>query len=204
MIGLGTWQVFDVDTGHIAGLEPLLSGFVKRSGRLVDSSPMYGRGEEVMGELVSKLRLRDSVFLATKVWTRGKQAGIDSMERSFARLQTTTIDLMQVHNLVDVATHLATMHEWKAQDRFRYIGVTHYEASAFPEVERVLAREKIDFLQINYSLMEPEAEQRVLPMAQERGVGVIANRPFGAGGCAGKRCRISPRNSIAARGRSFS
>jgi diketogulonate reductase-like aldo/keto reductase len=181
VIGLGTWQVFDVDPARTTPLEPLLTTLVKSGGRLVDSSPMYGRAEEVLGALVAKLHLRDSTFLATKVWTRGKQAGIESMERSFARLQTNRIDLMQVHNLVDVATQLATMREWKVQGRLRYIGVTHYEASALPEVERVLTRKKVDFLQINYSIMEREAEKRVLPLAQERGVAVIANRPFGAG-----------------------
>jgi diketogulonate reductase-like aldo/keto reductase len=181
VVGLGTWQVFDVDPGRSAALEPVLSSFVKLGGRLIDTSPMYGRSEEVIGQLASKLKLRDSLFLATKVWTRGRQAGIESMERSFARLQTKTIDLMQVHNLVDAAMHLATMREWKAQDRLRYIGVTHYDESALPEVEQVLARETLDFLQINYSIMEPEAEKRVLPLAQEKGVAVIVNRPFGAG-----------------------
>lgn len=181
VIGLGTWQVFDVDPLQAAPLEPVLTELVKLGARMIDSSPMYGRAEEIIGTLASKLKLRDSLFLATKVWTRGKQAGIESMERSFARLKTKVIDLMQVHNLVDAATHLAIMREWKAQGRFRYIGVTHHEANALPEVERVLAREKVDFLQINYSLMEREAERRVLPLARERGVAVIVNRPFGAG-----------------------
>ncbi len=180
-IGLGTWQVFDVDPARAAPLEGVLAALVKGSGRVIDSSPMYGRAEEVIGDLVARLKLRDSLFLATKVWTRGKQAGIESMERSFARLRTKTIDLMQVHNLVDAATHLSTMREWKRQGRVRYIGVTHYEASALPEVEHVLGGEAVDFLQINYSVMEREAEQRVLPLAQEKGVAVIANRPFGAG-----------------------
>jgi diketogulonate reductase-like aldo/keto reductase len=142
---------------------------------------MYGRAEEVVGALSSKLRLRDKLFFATKVWTRGKQAGIDSMERSMSRLQTKTIDLMQVHNLVDVSTQLATMREWKAQGRFRYIGITHYNASAFAEVEKLLSAEKLDFLQINYSIMEREAESRILPLAQERQVAVLINRPFGGG-----------------------
>jgi diketogulonate reductase-like aldo/keto reductase len=181
VVGLGTWQTFDADPTGTSELEQVASSFVKLGGRLIDSSPMYGRAEEVIGELLAKLQLRDSVFLATKVWTRGKEAGIESMERSFARFKTKQIDLMQVHNLVDAETHLVTMREWKAQGRFRYIGVTHYEESALPEIERVLARETADFLQINYSIMEREAERRVLPLAQERGVAVIANRPFGAG-----------------------
>jgi len=183
VIGLGTWEVFDVELTQDREnqLGDVLSLFVKLGGRLVDSSPMYGRSEEVIGRLATKLDLHDKLFLATKVWTRGKQAGVESMERSMARLQTKRIDLMQVHNLVDVETQLSTMRDWKAQGRFRYIGVTHYNSSAFSEVEKILRSEKLDFLQINYSIMEREAEQRILPLAQERQVAVIINRPFGGG-----------------------
>jgi len=183
VIGLGTWRAFDVDlTSDIRRqLEEVLSLFVKLGGRGVDSSPMYGRAEEVIGELTAALGIREKLFLATKVWTRGKENGIKSTERSMALLRTNRIDLMQVHNLLDVHTHLATLRQWKEQGRIRYIGVTHYNSSAFPEIEKILRTEKLDFLQINYSLMEPEAEQRVLPLAQERGVAVIVNRPFGAG-----------------------
>jgi len=183
VIGLGTWQTFDVDPASAAAkpLEAVLSAFVKLGVRVIDSSPMYGRSEQVIGDLVAKLGIRNSVFLATKVWTRGKQAGIDSMERSFARLQTKRIDLMQVHNLVDVATQLATMRDWKAGGRIRYLGITHYESGAFGDVEKLLRNEKLDFLQINYSIMEREAAEGILPLAQERGVAVIINRPFGGG-----------------------
>ena len=183
VIGLGTWRAFDVDlTSDIRRqLEEVLSLFVKLGERGVDSSPMYGRAEEVIGELTAALGIREKLFLATKVWTRGKENGIKSIERSMALLRTNRIDLMQVHNLLDVHTHLATLRQWKEQGRIRYIGVTHYNSSAFPEIEKILRTEKLDFLQINYSLMEPEAEQRVLPLAQERGVAVIVNRPFGAG-----------------------
>ncbi len=183
VIGLGTWNVFDVDLtpANERQLGEVLSLFVKLGGRVIDSSPMYGRAEEVVGALASKLGLRDKLFLATKVWTRGKQAGIDSMERSMSRLQTKRIDLMQVHNLVDVETQLTTMRAWKEGGRFRYIGITHYNASAFAEVEKVLRREKVDFLQINYSIMEREAEDRILPLAQDKQVAVIINRPFGGG-----------------------
>ena len=183
VIGLGTWRAFDVDlTSDIRRqLEEVLSLFVKLGERGVDSSPMYGRAEEVIGELTAALGIRDKLFLATKVWTRGRENGIKSIERSMALLRTNRIDLMQVHNLLDVHTHLATLRQWKEQGRIRYIGVTHYNSSAFPEIEKILRTEKLDFLQINYSLMEPEAEQRVLPLAQERGVAVIVNRPFGAG-----------------------
>jgi diketogulonate reductase-like aldo/keto reductase len=183
VIGLGTWRVFDVGsaTAERAPLEEVLRVFVQHGAQVIDSSPMYGRAEEVIGDLTTKLSVRQSLFLATKVWTTGKREGIESMERSFARLQTKRIDLMQVHNLIDARTHLATMREWKSAGRFRYIGVTHYESGAFPAVEKILQEERFDFLQINYSLMEREAEERVLPLAQERGVAVIANRPFGGG-----------------------
>ena len=182
-IGLGTWNVFDVNLtpANEKQLGDVLSLFVKLGGKMIDSSPMYGRAEEVVGTLANKLGLRDKLFLATKVWTRGKQAGVESMERSMSRLQAKRLDLMQVHNLVDVGTQLATMREWKAQGRFRYIGITHYNASAFADVEKVLRREKVDFLQINYSIMEREAEERILPLARDREVAIIINRPFGGG-----------------------
>ena len=188
VIGLGTWRAFDVDltTDNRRQLERVLSLFVKLGGRVIDSSPMYGRAEEVIGELTAALGIRDKLFLATKVWTHGKENGIKSMERSMALLRTKRVDLMQVHNLVDVQTHLATLREWKQQGRIRYLGITHHEAGAFPDVEKVIRSEKLDFVQINYSLMEREAEERVLPLAQERGVAVIVNRPFGAGDLFGK------------------
>jgi aryl-alcohol dehydrogenase-like predicted oxidoreductase len=183
VIGLGTWNVFDVDLSpaNETQLGDVLSLFVKLGGRVIDSSPMYGRAEQVIGALATKLGLHDKLFLATKVWTRGRQPGVESMERSMTRLQTKRIDLMQVHNLVDVRTQLATMREWKAQGRFRYIGITHYNSSAFGEVEKALRAEKVDFLQINYSIMERDVEERVLPLAQDQQVAVIINRPFGGG-----------------------
>ena len=183
VIGLGTWRSFDVDltADNRRQLEEVLSLFVKPGGRVIDTSPMYGRAEQVIGDLTAALGAQEQLFLATKVWTRGKQSGIESMERSMARLRTKRIDLMQVHNLVDVHTHLATMREWKEQGRIRYLGITHYESGAFGEVEKVLRSEKLDFLQINYSIMEREAEQRILPLAQDRQVAVIINRPFGGG-----------------------
>src|SRR5439155_6237213 len=132
--------------------------------------------EQVISELATQLGLHEKLFLATKVWTRGKQAGIESMGRSLTCLQTKRIDLMQVPNLMDVATQLATMREWKTQGRFRYIGITHYESGAFGEIGKVLRSEKVDFLQINYSIIDREAEEKILPLAQERGVAVIINR----------------------------
>jgi diketogulonate reductase-like aldo/keto reductase len=183
VIGLGTWRAFDVDLSADVRrqLEDVLSLFVKLGGRVIDSSPMYGRAEEVIGDLTSAPGIREKLFLATKVWTKGKQSGIQSMERSMSLLRTNRIDLMQVHNLVDVNTQLATLQEWKEQGRIRYTGITHYESGALSEVEKLMRNQKFDFLQINYSLMESEAEQRILPLAHERGVAVIANRPFGSG-----------------------
>jgi diketogulonate reductase-like aldo/keto reductase len=188
VIGLGTWQAFDVSlTADIRKqLEDVLSLFVKLGGSVIDSSPMYDRAEEVIGELTSALGIRDKLFLATKVWTEGKQSGVESIERSMKLLRTKRIDLMQVHNLVDVNTQLATLREWKNEGRIRYIGITHYESGALSEIEKLMRSETLDFLQINYSLMEPEAGERVLPLAQERGIAVIANRPFGAGDLFGK------------------
>jgi diketogulonate reductase-like aldo/keto reductase len=188
VIGLGTWRTFDVDlTADIRRqLDDVLSLFVKLGGRVIDTSPMYGRGEEVIGDLTTTLGIRDRLFLATKVWSRGKESGVKSMESSMALLRTKRIDLMQVHNLLDVHTHLATLREWKQQNRIRYLGITHYNAGAFGDVEKIMRSEKLDFVQINYSLMEREAEQRILPLAQERAVAVIVNRPFGSGDLFGK------------------
>lgn len=182
-IGLGTWQVFDVgdSPNERAPLKDVLTRFVQLGGKVIDSSPMYGRAEGVIGDLTNELHLRDKLFLATKVWTSGKQAGIDSMERSFARLQAKQLDLMQVHNLVDVETQLATMRAWKEEGRIRYLGITHYFDSAFPEVEQILRREQLDFLQINYSIIDRKADERILPLARERGVAVLINRPFARG-----------------------
>ena len=183
VVGLGTWQAFDVGAtpAERRPLEEVLALFAKLGGRVVDSSPMYGRAEQVIGEIATKLDLHRSLFLATKVWTTGKQAGVESMERSLAKLQAKRIDLMQVHNLVDVQTHLATLRDWKQQGRVRYLGITHYSSSAYDQVAKLLRSEKLDFVQINYSLLEREAEEQILPLAQDRGVAVIVNRPFGGG-----------------------
>ena len=184
VIGLGSWSTFDVgpSSPQLQPLEEVLSLFVKLGGKVVDSSPMYGRAEGVIGDLAAKLHVRDSLFIATKVWTRGKQEGIQMMERSLEHFQTKKIDLIQVHNLVDIDNQIASLREWKTKGRIRYIGITHSQASGFGEVERVMRIQKPDFVQINYSLMEPEAAQRILPLAHELRMAVIINRPFGAGG----------------------
>ncbi|HEX8255002.1 MAG TPA: aldo/keto reductase [Thermoanaerobaculia bacterium] len=182
VIGLGTWQSFDVGASESARkpVADVLALFAQLGGRVVDSSPMYGRSESVAGELAVKLGLRDDLFIATKVWTSGRKAGLSQMEDSERKLRG-RIDLMQVHNLVDADTHLATLREWKAAGRIRYIGITHYTAGAYDELATYLRRPGIDFVQLNYSLAEREAEQRLLPLAAEKGVAVLVNRPFGAG-----------------------
>lgn len=181
VIGLGTSRTFDVGPSERKPLGEVLQAFVRGGGRVVDSSPMYGRAEETIGELCAELNLRDSLFFATKVWTRGREAGVQSMGRSFQFLWTKKIDLMQVHNLVDFETQLATIRAWKEEGRIRYFGVTHYEESAFPDLERVLRREKLDFVQLNYSIAERVAEEKILPLARDRGVATLINRPFTRG-----------------------
>lgn len=182
-VGMGTWQTFDVGASDAerAPLSEVLRRFFGAGGRLIDSSPMYGRAESVVGDLVEQGGFADRAFLATKVWTRGKQAGIDQMNESFRRMRTTRMDLVQVHNLVDVDTHLATLRAWKDDGRVRYVGITHYQLGAFDEIQRLLKHHPLDFLQIPYSVGVREAEKRLLPLAQERGVAVIVMRPFEGG-----------------------
>ncbi|HVP09154.1 MAG TPA: aldo/keto reductase [Burkholderiales bacterium] len=182
-IGLGTWQVFDVGASAAARapLREVIANFHKAGGRLIDSSPMYGSAESVAGDLVAELGLRDRLFIATKVWTRGREEGIREMETSFKRLRVSQMDLMQVHNLLDVDVHTKILLDWKAKKKIRYLGITHYTASAHAEVERQLKKQKYDFLQINYSLAERDAEKRLLPWCAQNGVAVIANRPFAEG-----------------------
>jgi diketogulonate reductase-like aldo/keto reductase len=183
VIGLGTWQTFDAEpaSAERKPLEEVVQAFAKLGGKVVDTSPMYGRSEAMLGEIVASLNLRDSLFLATKVWTSGRLAGIRQMEESMRRLQAGRIDLMQVHNLVDVSTQLETLQEWKRDGRIRYIGVTHYTAGGHEAVTQMVASQPLDFIQVNYSVGEREAERRLLPLAIDRGVAVIANRPFASG-----------------------
>jgi diketogulonate reductase-like aldo/keto reductase len=179
-IGLGTWQTFDVGASSSARA-PLREVLKLLDGNVVDSSPMYGSSETVAGDLIAELGMRDRLFVATKVWTSGRDDGIAQMETSFRRLRVKVMDLMQVHNLVDVATHTKTLQQWKSEGRVRHIGITHYTSSAYSEVERWLKTGNYDFMQINYSLGEREAEKRLLPLAAEKRVQVIINRPFAEG-----------------------
>jgi aryl-alcohol dehydrogenase-like predicted oxidoreductase len=182
VIGLGTWQTFDVGRApsERAPLREVLHEF-GRSGGCIDSSPMYGQSESVVGDLVAELDIRKRLFLATKVWTTGREAGVRQMEESLRRLRTETLDLMQIHNLVDWRTHLVTLRRWKEEGKIRYIGVTHYTPSAYGELARVIESEDLDFVQLNYSIAERDAERRLLPLAVERRLAVLVNRPFAAG-----------------------
>lgn len=183
VIGCGTYIGFDQSPGTpaYAQLAGVVDALLDGGGKVLDSSPMYGRAEATTGELLAANGRRGEAFLATKVWTSGREQGIRQMEASMRLLRTDRIDLVQVHNLVDWRTQLGTLRRWKDDSRIRYLGVTHYAASAYPEVETVLARERLDFLQINYALDDREAERRLLPLAAERGVAVIVNMPFGGG-----------------------
>jgi aryl-alcohol dehydrogenase-like predicted oxidoreductase len=181
VIGLGTWQTFDVGAPRPARepLKTVLQEFVRAGGSVIDSSPMYGKSESVVGDLTVELGIHKQLFLATKVWTSGREAGVRQMEESFKRLRTRRMDLMQVHNLVDYRTHLDTLRSWKADGKVRYIGVTHYTASAHDELARIMTSEEdLDFVQLNYSLAEREAEKRLLPLAAEKRLAVLVNRPF--------------------------
>jgi diketogulonate reductase-like aldo/keto reductase len=187
-IGLGTWQTFDVggDANGRAAAREVLARFVKAGGQLVDSSPMYGSSESVVGDLAADLGVEKSLFLATKVWTNGREAGMRQMEESMRRMRTLTpkpraMDLMQVHNLTDVNTQLKTLREWKEQGRIRYLGITHYHEGAYAELERLIKSEQLDFAQFNYNVVTTAAEARLLPVCAEYRTAVIVNRPFEEG-----------------------
>jgi len=183
VVGCGTYLGFDAG-GSKADRAPLggvLENLFAHGGSVIDSSPMYGRAEGVVGDLLTAGNWHDRAFVATKVWTQGREAGIDQMRRSMELLQRKRIDLMQIHNLVDWRTHLATLRAWKSEGLITYVGVTHYTSSAYPELESVLRAEKLDFVQLNYSLDDRKAEERLLPLAADRGIAVLVNRPLGVG-----------------------
>lgn len=184
VIGLGSALTFDVRSGspQAGTVGEVLALFVKLGGKVIDMSPAYGNAESLVGDLAYKAHLTNSLFIATKVFTRGKQEGIAQMERSLQRFRTRSIDLMQVHNLADIQTQMSSLREWKAKGKIRYTGITYSEDRGHGEVERLMRLQKPDFVQINYSLMDRAAAQRILPLAQDMGMGVIINRPFGGGG----------------------
>lgn len=180
-IGLGSYSTFD--TSDIAKVQPVLERFLALGGRVIDSSPMYGKAEAAIGKMLAAIRKADpkapTPWLATKVWTTGKQSGVTQMKHSLELLGTKQIDLMQIHNLVDWKTHLATLRDWKAAGTIRYIGITHYGAA--DELERVLRAEQLDFIQLPYSVAQRGAEKRLLPAAADRGAAVLVMEPFASG-----------------------
>ncbi len=187
VIGLGTWQTFDVGDApeERAPLGEVLDAFFSGGGRVIDSSPMYGRAEGVVGDLLAAraggTAAAPRPFLATKVWTRGKAAGETQMRRSMQLMRTRCMDLLQVHNLVDWRTHLETLRAWKKEGLVRYIGVTHYQLGALGDLERIVTKESIDFVQLPYSIVTRDAEARLLPAAAASGAAVLVMRPFEEG-----------------------
>lgn len=182
-IGMGTWNTFDVgqNAQERAPLIDVLKAFYEAGASVIDSSPMYGQAEQTTGDLVQQLGKQAQTFYATKVWTSGRDKGVAQIERSMRLLKTSRLDLLQIHNLVDWRTHLPTLRSLKDAGKVRYIGVTHYSVAAHDDVQAVLRSERFDFAQFNYSLATREAEQRLLPFCQERGLGVLINRPFEEG-----------------------
>ena len=183
VVGLGTWQTFDVGKGadERKPIDEVLRAFLDAGCRVIDSSPMYGKAEEVTGDELDAIGAVGKPFLATKVWTSGKQAGIEAMQRSMKRMRTKKMDLMQVHNLLDYKTHLPVLREWKDAGTIRYLGVTHYQHDQFDLIEKLMKKEKLDFIQIPYSIVDRKAEARILPAAADTGTAVLVMQPFESG-----------------------
>jgi len=180
VIGLGTSRVFDTNLNE-RSLNPrkeIVKALLDYGGSLIDTSPMYGKAEEVTGKIAQDLKVNDRLFLATKVWIEGKEAGEMQMKESSKKLNKAVIDLMQIHNLLDWKTHIKTLYDWKEQGKINYIGISHSRSIAFDQIEKIITKEQIDFAQFNYSLQEREAEKRLLPFCKERGVATLINRPF--------------------------
>lgn len=183
VVGLGTWRTFDAGNSKEkrAALLEVLKTLIQKGASVIDSSPMYGSSETVVGDLSQELNIRNKLFLATKVWTDGKEEGIRQMNQSFQKMKTDKMDLMQVHNLVDVHTHLKTLRNWKEQGKIRYFGITHYVPGVYPEMIRLIKTEKPDFVQCCYNITTRDAEKELLPLAKEKGIAVLINRPFEEG-----------------------
>ena len=183
VVGLGTWQTFDAGSSESERktLKEVLTLMKEKGGKVIDSSPMYGSSEKVVGDLTTELVIQNYFFYATKVWTSGKEHGINQMNESFRKMKRDKMDLMQIHNLVDWKTHLKTLRDWKEQGKIRYLGITHYTESAYDNLEEIMKKEKPDFVQFNYSIDSQEAERRLLPAAKDLGIAVLINRPYGGG-----------------------
>ena len=183
VIGLGTWIQFDVNLSEAErqSLSEVLQVLAENGGKVIDTSPMYGKSEQVIGELTAASGIADQFFYATKVWTTGRENGIQQMEASMRKMRRTVIDLMQIHNLVDWQTHLKTLQQWKEEGKIRYTGITHYTTSAHEQLEQIIRSHDVDFLQVNYSIGVRNAELRLLPAAMDRGVAVLINEPLEKG-----------------------
>ncbi len=182
-VGLGTYRTFDISPNATRRpqVKEVLRRFVAIGGRVVDSSPMYGHAETVVGDLAAELEVGNKLFYATKVWTSGREAGIRQMNESMRRMRTVRMDLMQIHNLVDWRTHIKTLYTWKQSGEIRYMGITHYTSSAFAQMAAIIKREHLDFIQIPYNIIRRQAETQLLPLAADRGVAVLVNEPFEQG-----------------------
>jgi diketogulonate reductase-like aldo/keto reductase len=183
VIGLGTSRTFNVDSDSAvtSPLMEVMQAFFNNGGQLIDSSPMYGSAEAVTGALLTRIKNKQHIFTATKVWTNGKREGIEQMERSMQRLGVEQIDLMQIHNLRDWQTHIDTLVEWKAEGRIRYIGITTSHGRYHDELEEILLRLPLDFVQLSYNIVNRTAEERLLPIAKEQGIATLINRPYQRG-----------------------
>lgn len=185
VVGIGTYDTFNVaaKAPERAELKQVLNEFSALGGTVIDSSPMYGEAERVVGDLVGELNNREKYFYATKVWTSGRDAGVRQMNESFKLMRAGKVmELMQIHNLLDLKTHTQTLQAWKAEGRIRYLGITHYHAGAHVELEKLIKSNTYDTAQFNYSILEREAEARLLPACLDAGVAVIVNRPFAQAG----------------------
>jgi len=181
VIGLGTWQTFDVGTERYPDLKEVLTSMHSAAATLIDSSPMYGRSEKVIGDITSTMPGADDFFYATKVWTTGLKEGISQMETSMQKMKRKTMDLIQIHNLTDWKTHLPVLRRWKEEGKIRYIGITHYTDASHQELEKIIRSERLDFVQFNYSIAARNAEKSLLDAAANAGVATLINRPFGEG-----------------------
>ena len=188
LIGVGSWLTFDTGAGRgaLERLQPVLQTFFDHGGRLIDSSPMYGTAERVIGELLPRMKGREALFAATKVWIYGQALGRRQMESSRNLWGVPRFDLMQIHNMLDWEGHLEVLREMKREGRIRYIGITTSHGRRHDELLQAMQKTDFDFVQFTYGLHDRDAESRLLPLAAERRMAVIANRPFDGGALFGR------------------
>ncbi len=183
VMGVGTSRTFDIDTDDLrdSQLFDVMQAFFDNSGQLIDSSPMYGNAETVIGELLKETKNKDALFAATKVWTYGKESGIEQMQRSMERMGVQVMDLMQIHNLRDWEIHIKTLRDWKEQGKIRYIGITTSHGRSHAELQQIMKTEPLDFVQFSYNIGNRVAEERLFPIAADKGIATLINRPFQRG-----------------------